>query len=113
MVSSVLTAINSNSPLSERDVADAREEFDGTYFRRLLWSQLSARFGIVCFSSDPYNPRLWALYTGDASGFVVAYDKEQIARLTVGGGLQAVEYFRDPPVLLLEDELTEDTLIPL
>ena len=80
-LSDILTALNVASPVSVDDVGKARRKYGSLYLRELLSRQLSRRFGIVSFSTEPCHPLMWAHYTVDGSGFVIGYDAEQIRRL--------------------------------
>ena len=59
-LSDILTALNSASPMSAADVGEARRNYGSLYLRELLSRQLSRRFGIVSFSTDPRYPLMWA-----------------------------------------------------
>ena len=61
-LSEVLTSINPSSPVSEDRVVEARDRFGSLYLRELLSEQLSQRFGIVSFTSDPRHPLMWSHY---------------------------------------------------
>ncbi len=111
-VSNNLSAINPASPVSERDIARAREKYGSLYVRELLTRQLSARFGIISFSTDLRLPLMWSHYTTDGSGFAVGYDMDQLRNLDCGAILKPVEYFPRPPSLLLSEEIDETILIP-
>ena len=84
--SRILSDLNPTSPVSVGDVAEARIEYGSLYLRELLSKQLSKRFGIVSFATDPRNPLMWSHYTGDGSGFVIGYDMTQLIRLSSGEG---------------------------
>lgn len=95
----VLTSIHDAKPVSPDDVDSARERF-GTLFRReLLSMQLSHRVGVVSFSSDARHPLLWSHYTVDGSGFVIAYDAQQLENLVGEGSLLQVRYRSSPPII--------------
>ena len=70
----VLTEINENKPVTGHDVHRARREYGSLFTRQLFTEQVSTRFGIVSFTTDPYHPLMWAHYTTDGSGFVIGYD---------------------------------------
>ena len=92
----VLTSIHDAKPVSPDDVDGARERF-GTLFRReLLSRQLSHRVGVVSFSSDARHPLLWAHYTVDGSGFVIAYDARELEKLVGPDSLRQVRYPPQP-----------------
>jgi hypothetical protein len=46
----------------------ARQEF------RRIWSERVPGMRIVCFSSDPASPAMWAHYAGDLSGAVLGFE---------------------------------------
>ena len=55
--------------------------------------QLSQRYGIVSFSSDPRHLLMWAHYTGDGSGFVIGYRVDALRSLgRRGDSLREVKY---------------------
>ena len=56
--------------------------------------QLSRRFGVIAFASSPFHPLMWSHYTVDGSGFVIAYDVEELRNLCA-----ADDYLRPRPVL--------------
>ena len=72
-IASVLSSINGATPISEARVREARRTYGSLFLRELLVSQLSQRYGIVSFSSDPRHLLMWAHYTRDGSGFVIGY----------------------------------------
>ena len=88
----VLTGIHSASPVNDTDVKNAREMHGSLYLRELLSRQLSHRFGIVSFASDPRHPLMWSHYTVDGSGFVVGYDLEELEHLVEVKCLRPVVY---------------------
>ncbi len=96
----VLTGIHRTSPVSETDIVEARRKHGSLYLRELLSSQMSQRFGIVSFASDPRHPLLWSHYTVDGSGFVVGYDMEQLRALVDRECLRPVSYGSKPAVLM-------------
>ena len=79
-LSAVLTNIHDSTPVSEADVIEARERYGSLYMRELMSRQLSRRFGVVSFASNPYHPLMWSHYTVDGSGFVIAYAIEFLGR---------------------------------
>ena len=96
----VLTEINQNKPISEIEVLTARIEHGGLFTRQLLVDQISTRFEIVSFTTNPHHPLLWSLYTTDGSGFVIGYDISEIRKL--GGpesSLRPLRYEDRPPVI--------------
>ena len=72
-IAAVLSSLNGATPVSEAQVRKARCDFGSLFLRELLVGQLSQRYGIVSFSSDPRHQLMWAHYTGDGSGFVIGY----------------------------------------
>ena len=67
--------------------------YGSLYLRHLFAEQLSGRFGIVSFATDPRHPLMWSHYTLDGSGFVVGYDVERLRGLsTRERGLRPVRY---------------------
>ena len=104
----LLTSINGTTPVKPEDVEEAKGKYGSLYLRELLANQLSQRFGIVSFASDPRYPLMWAHYTGDGSGFVIGYDKSEISKLTRRTDcLKAVKYQKTPLILLVYDVLNE------
>ena len=85
-LSRTLTHLNPISPVSEEDVAKARIHYGSLYLRELLSKQLSKRFGIVSFATDPRHPLMWSHYTGDGSGFAIGYDVTKLSKLSGGEG---------------------------
>ena len=97
----VLTEINENKPVSEADVQAARMEHGSLFTRQLVTAQVSTRFGIVSFTTNPYHPLMWSLYTIDGSGFVIGYDVSELSQLTGSeGDLRAVRYNDRPPAII-------------
>ena len=93
-----LTDINKSKQVTEKDVERARFEHGSLFTRQLLTEQLSTRFGIVSFTTNPYHPLLWSHYTSDGSGFVIGYDFEVISKLSSSPGwLRSVDYHEQPP----------------
>ena len=92
----VLTKLNEQSPVTFKDVSAAREKFGSLYLRELLAKQLSTRFGIVSFSTDPRHPLMWSHYTTDGSGFVIGYAAQSLRLLAKAEGmLRAVMYSKE------------------
>ena len=96
----VLTKINPNKPVTARDVLDARQEHGSLFTRQLFTNQVSTRFGIVSFATDPCHPLMWSHYTTDGSGFVIGYDASALSDLAGPEGcLRKVNYGeRLPPI---------------
>ncbi len=107
-LSEVLTALNPTSPVNKEDVTLARCKHGSFHVRQLLAEQISRRFGIVSFSTDPFHTLMWAHYTVDASGFVIRYDSEIIETLGTGeNALQQVDYSGIAPPVLYPQMLDE------
>ena len=115
-LASVLTSIHSISPVSESDIVNAAHKYGSLYMRELLSKQLSQRFGVISFASDPRHPLMWSHYTLDGSGFAVGYDAEQL-RTLVGrqGRFRPVKYAAKPAYIIgygvLLDEETINVLL--
>ena len=87
------TESTENSPITEEDVHNARQRYGSLFTRQLFAEQLSTKFGIVSFSTDPTHPLMWSHYTTDGSGFAIGYDKAELAKLVgVDGDLREVQY---------------------
>ena len=67
-----LARINTATPVSESAVTKARDTYGSLFLKELLAKQLSQRFGIVSFASNPRHPLMWAHYTVDGSGSSLA-----------------------------------------
>ena len=107
----VLSNINSTTPVSVRGVENARRDHGSLYVRELLAMQLSKRFGIVSFASDPRHPLMWSHYTVDGSGFVIGYDARRLSGLTEKGAtLREVVYADQPPPILGYPVLNEENI---
>ena len=76
-----LSNLNGTTPVTERDVRKAKFDYGSLYVRTLLTKQLSQRFGIVSFTTDPRHPLMWSHYPFDGSGFVIGYAVGHIVRL--------------------------------
>ena len=97
----VLTEINENKPVTEEGVHRARREHGSLFTRQLFTEQVSTRFGIVSFTTNPHHPLMWSHYTTDGSGFVIGYDAEELGKLVgSGGSLRNVQYGEKPPLIL-------------
>ena len=91
-----LSSIPGTTPVTAYHVAQAREQRGSLYLRDLLTKQLSQRFGIVSFSTDPRHPLMWSHYTLDGSGFVVGYDVERLRVVSSQEeSLRPVRYFEE------------------
>ena len=80
-IAAVLSSLNGATPVSEAKVRRARCEYGSLFLRELLVGQLSQRYGIVSFSSDPRQLLMWAHCTGDCSGFVIGYRVDDLRSL--------------------------------
>ena len=100
-LSAVLTNIHDSAPVSEADVIEARERYGSLYMRELMSRQLSRRFGVVSFASNPYHPLMWSHYTVDGSGFVIAYAIGELRGLWPDQDcLRPIKYSKKPAFLL-------------
>ena len=96
-----LTKINPATPITEREVTRARERSPTLFWQELLRQQVSHRFGVVSFASEPRHPLLWAHYTVDGSGFSIGYDIAMLSKLTQGNErLEPVEYRQQRPSII-------------
>lgn len=97
----ILTDINESKPKTEEDVCCARKKYGSLFTRELLAEQVSTRFGIVSFTTNPFHPLMWSHYTTDGSGFVIGYDFEELSKLTGPHGcLTSVKYGKETPPIL-------------
>ena len=97
----VLTEINENKPVTEEDVHSSRRENGSLFTRHLFTKQVSTRFGVVSFTTDPYHPLMWSHYTTDGSGFVIGYDAAKLSTLVGPDAfLRKVTYGEKPPPIL-------------
>ena len=97
----VLTDINDSKPVAEEDVERARQEYGSLFTRQLLTRQLSTKFGIVSFTTNPFHPLMWSHYTTDGSGFVIGYDFTELSKLANSEEyLRAVTYREQPPHII-------------
>lgn len=78
----VLTQINSDKPVSEEAVCQARRDYGSLFTRQLPTKQLSTRFGIISFTTNFCHPLMWSHYTTDGSGYVIGYDVAELKKLT-------------------------------
>lgn len=93
-----LNAINESNPLTEKDISRARSEHGSLFTRQMFTEQVSTRFGIVSFTTNPYHPLMWSHYTTDGSGFAIGYDAAEIGKLAGRrGSLLQVKYHNRPP----------------
>ena len=96
----VLTEINESKPVSEIDVQRARKERGSLFTNQLFAEQVSTKFGVVSFTSDPFHPLMWSHYTADGSGFVIGYDASDLRKLAnQEESLRAVQYNERPPLI--------------
>ncbi len=97
----VLTEINANKLVTAQDVRRARQQYGSLFTRQLFAEQLSTRFGIVSFATDPRHPLLWSHYTTDGSGFVIGYDSGMLGKLASSAEwLRSVTYGDRPPPIM-------------
>lgn len=101
-LSDTLTSLNRTSRVSEEDVCKARKKYGSLYLRQLIARQLSQRFGIVSFSSNPLHPLMWAHYSSDGTGFAVGYDREQLKTLGKNKHCLRKVLYRSEPARILE-----------
>ena len=95
-------------------MVESRETLGSLYLRELLSEQLSQRFGIVSFTTDPRHPLMWSHYTIDGSGFVLGYDADLLSTLSARAGcLQRVRYGDKPIPLMDYPVLNEENMNPL
>ncbi len=96
----VLTGINPNKRVTEKDVYNARRQHGSLFTRQLFAEQVSTRFGIVSFTTDPYHPVMWSHYTTDGSGFVIGYDASALNDLAAPEGCLSMVRYGDrlPPI---------------
>ena len=107
----VLGRISPTTPVSVQDVQKARKDHGSLYVRELLATQLSKRFGIVSFASDPRHPLMWSHYTVDGSGFVIGYDAKLVSGLRgKGTSLRKVVYTDQLPPILDYPVLNEENI---
>ncbi len=98
LLANVLTQVNESKPVTVEDVQSARREHGSLSTRQLFTKQVSTRFGIVSFTTEPYHPLMWSHYTTDGSGFVIGYNVAVLSKLTgEDGHLQYVNYGDRPP----------------
>ena len=94
----VLTRINERKPITAEDVRHARLEHGSLFTRQLLTQQLSTRFGIVSFTTNPFHTLMWSNYTTDGSGFVIGYDMDVLGTIAGQEGyLRRVNYLDQLP----------------
>ena len=96
-----LTDINQSHPVTEESVHRARREYGSLFTRQLFAEQVSTRYGIVSFATNPYHPLMWSHYTTDGSGFAIGYDVAMLSELTGSKGcLNMMKYGDRPPPIL-------------
>ena len=97
-MANALTVINETKPVTPERVRRAREEFGTLFTRQLFAEQVSTRYGIVSFATNPYHPLMWSHYTTDGSGFAIGYDVAMLSKLTGSKGcLNMMKYGDRPP----------------
>ena len=97
----VLTKINQSKSVNEEDIRRARQEHGSLFTRQLFTEQVSTRFGIVSFTTDPRHPLMWSHYTTNGSGFVIGYDAEELNKLSGPNGCLKSVTYGDKPALIL------------
>ncbi len=101
LLSNVLTQVNESKPVTVEDVQRARRAHGSLFTRQLFTKQVSTRFGIVSFTTEPYHPLMWSHYTTDGSGFVIGYNVAVLSKLAgEDGHLQYVNYGDRPPPII-------------
>ena len=80
----VLTELHKTVPVTPDAVARARDRYGSLYLRELFARQMSRRFGLISFATDPFHPLMWSHYTVDGSGFVIGYRTPDMQRLAAG-----------------------------
>ena len=107
----VLTDIHNITPVSETDVIEAENKYGSLFLRELFSKQLSQRFGVVSFASDPRHPLMWSHYAIEGSGFVVAYDIEQLKMLGDDTEcLKPINYASKPAIIRGYPVLNEENI---
>ena len=100
-LANVLTRINESKPVTEECVQRARKEHGSLFTRQLFTEQVSTRFGIVSFTTQPYHPLMWSHYTTDGSGSVIGYDVAELSKLAGSEEyLRKVTYGDRPPPIV-------------
>ena len=93
----VLTELHKTVPVTPDDVASARDRYGSLYMRELFAQQVSRRFGIISFATDPCHPLMWSHYADCGAGFVIGYQTPDIDRLAAGSErLREVRYGSAP-----------------
>lgn len=101
LLANALTQVNESKPVTVEDVQRSRREHGSLFTRQLVTKQVSTRFGIVSFTTEPYHPLMWSHYTTDGSGFVIGYNGAVLSKLTgEDGHLQNVNYGDRPPPIV-------------
>ena len=90
----VLTKINERNPFTEDRVLQSVSKHSSLLTRDLFAEQVSTRFGIIAFSTNPCHPLMWSHYTTDGSGFVIGYDSEVLKKTCRHRGLPAKSSIR-------------------
>ena len=114
LLAGVLTQINERTPITTGDVKQARLDHGSLFTRQLLAKQLSTRFGIVSFTTNPLHPLMWSNYTTDGSGFVIGYDRDALRIIADEKGyLREVLYSQSlRPILGPEVVVAPDSNLP-
>lgn len=96
-LANVLTELHETVPVTKEQVAEAQDAYGSMYMRELLAQQMSRRFGIISFATDPLHPVMWSHYTVDGSGFVIGYRIQKLCQLAGDGErLRKVIYSSSP-----------------
>ncbi|MYC32461.1 MAG: DUF2971 domain-containing protein [Chloroflexi bacterium] len=107
-IAALLSSLNGTTPVSSDAVEKARRERGSLFLRDLLVEQLSQRYGIVSFTSNPLHPLMWAHYGNYGSGFAIGYDKAVIEQICHGNDcLREMRYGNNVIPLVVLDALNE------
>ena len=110
-IAALLSSLNGTTPVGADDVDKAKRQRGSLFLRDLLVEQLSQRYGIVSFTSNPRHPLMWAHYGDYGSGFVIGYDKAPINALGHGTDcLREIRYGNNVIPLAVLDALNENNV---
>lgn len=106
-LATMLTSINERKPVTDESVGEAKLRHGSLFLRQLVAEQVSTKFGIVSFTTEPFHPLMWSHYTSNGAGFVIGYDVWELGKL-VGGEecLREVQYRELPPNIYRPGVLT-------
>ena len=110
----VLNGINPTTPIDRSEYHKVMQSDGALSWLDLFRRQISQRFGVVSFATDPLHPLLWAHYTTDGSGFVIGYKVRDLKELVDESGLetfQPVHYYARPLIIPREDILNKEGAI--